>query len=287
MAKRTILLAIVCVAVCIAAAQAQTEAGQAAEGCVEEEWTWKPGASGGPETWSQAYPNCSGVQWQQSPINLASNDSPSGQFQIKYLPFKAKVENLGYKLIVHVPNDGQNGEGGFIEVGGKKYNLADFHFHVESEHTVNGIRFAVEVHLVHEYEKNRDDKAAIGILYRLSDVGYNRFVEQVVMAGPLSCSSQPQAELDIDPRQLFERQTVSGPYYAYSGSLTTPDCIRITWLVAETPSVVNCATYARLEEIVKGFRNSRGYKFNNRPLQDVQCPVKRWTGKDLAGDAPR
>jgi carbonic anhydrase len=48
-------------------------------------------------------------------------------------------------------------------IGSKKLELLQFHFHTPSEHMLNGKRFAMEAHLVHR-EVGTDELTVLGIM---------------------------------------------------------------------------------------------------------------------------
>jgi carbonic anhydrase len=57
------------------------------------------------------------------------------------------------------------GYAGYIEINGTQYELKQCHWHSPSEHTIDGQRFNMEAHMVHE---SSDGKiAVVGILYKL------------------------------------------------------------------------------------------------------------------------
>lgn len=287
MTQRPVFLVVVCFAA-LSIASAQRPKDAPAGDCETKNWNWKPTDAKGPEAWSKTYPLCG--QGQQAPINLTSKGSSLGQFEVHYQPFTGKVLNNGYKVMVNVPTPGA---GGYIKIDGKQFDLVEFHFHVHSEHTVSGHHYAVEAHLVHEYKKNENEKelAAIGILYQLSATGANPLVESLIAAAQPSCGSL-SSDIEIDPRQLFPGGTAAGTYYAYSGSLTNPDCIPIAhFLVAyNTQSAVNSATVGKLRQIVAGFPNNAqvNYGFNNRPVQPLLpgLGVNHREAVDQSGGAP-
>ncbi|KAK1300802.1 Bifunctional monodehydroascorbate reductase and carbonic anhydrase nectarin-3 [Acorus calamus] len=64
--------------------------------------------------------------------------------------------------------------GGLI-IGGKNYTLKQMHWHTPSEHTIDGIRYPVELHLVHMSKDG--DIAVVAILYNLGDP--DPFLDQV------------------------------------------------------------------------------------------------------------
>ena len=44
-----------------------------------------------------------------------------------------------------------------------------FHFHSPSEHTINGERFALELHLVHVDAETQEPAAVLGILFKVAE----------------------------------------------------------------------------------------------------------------------
>lgn len=288
MTQRSAFLVVVCFAA-LSVGSAQLPKDPSAGSCETKNWNWKlDDLQKGPEAWARTYPRC--AEGQQAPINLTSKGSPLKPFQVFYQPFTGEVLNNGYKVMVNVPT---RGAGGYIVIDGRTFNLVEFHFHVHSEHTVNGHQFEVEAHLVHEYVNDANVKAAIAILYRLDEEHPNPLVGRVIAEAPLTCDLHPSHPLaQIDPRQLFPGGTASGTYYAYSGSLTNPDCIRIAhFLVAEnTESAVDAATVSKLKEIVKGFPNNAlvSYGYNFRPPQPLlpEHAVNHRTAVEPSGGTP-
>ena len=57
------------------------------------------------------------------------------------------------------------GGAGYIQINDTQYVLQQCHWHSPSEHTINGRRFDLEVHMVHE---SSDGKiAVVGIMYKI------------------------------------------------------------------------------------------------------------------------
>lgn len=67
------------------------------------------------------------------------------------------------------------GGAGHMEVNGTQYFLRQCHWHSPSEHTINGKRFALEAHLVHQSQNG--SIAVIGILYNIGR--RDRFLSRV------------------------------------------------------------------------------------------------------------
>ena len=61
-----------------------------------------------------------------------------------YMPSKLNIGNNGHTIQITYD------QGNSIEVGGKKYDLLQFHFHALSEHTIDGAHGDMEVHFVHK-----------------------------------------------------------------------------------------------------------------------------------------
>ena len=98
---------------------------------------------------------------EQSPIDLAdavTDDHPAIAFD--YVPRSAEIVNNGHTIEVNVD------WGSGIIVGDIRYELLQFHFHRGSEHTVAGVRFPLEMHLVHRSDDGA--LAVVGVLFRES-----------------------------------------------------------------------------------------------------------------------
>lgn len=137
--------------------------------------------------------NVCGTGMNQSPINLVSEDAKewkdvkykvydgsSDQFtKIYENPFQAEPKFNGHTVQIDF-KDKVSGPMTFTsniaqQVYGapKKYNAAQFHFHTQSEHTVDGQLFDFEMHTVH-FPENPDPTngyiaAAVGIIFSVDN----------------------------------------------------------------------------------------------------------------------
>ncbi|KAL3692176.1 hypothetical protein R1sor_005827 [Riccia sorocarpa] len=117
--------------------------------------------------------------------------------------------------------------GGQLKIQQKTYYLKQFHFHSPSEHTIDGVRFPLELHLVHKSENG--ELAVIGIPFSYGEE--NAFLATFWDELPLLTDSHTSVNLmNVD---LREPNLDMGPAYArYKGSLTTPPCTeQVTWTV--------------------------------------------------------
>lgn len=111
----------------------------------------------GPETWPQLFPMASGHR--QSPVNIDTNKTTRGStlrqpLTWKYVPENTRsLVNPGYCWRVDV--NGTNSELTGGPLNNDKYMLEQFHCHwgcsdgKGSEHTVDGLSYSGELHLVH------------------------------------------------------------------------------------------------------------------------------------------
>ena len=101
---------------------------------------------------------CAGVVAAEPVHDAVTDDHPAIAFD--YVPRSAEIVNTGHTIEVNV-----NWGSGII-VGDIRYEMLQFHFHRGSEHTVAGVRFPLEMHLVHRSDDGA--LAVVGVLFRES-----------------------------------------------------------------------------------------------------------------------
>lgn len=213
-------------------------------------WTYE--GEEGPEYWGEldpAYATCSGGT-QQSPIDV------SGQAE-------ADIANIDFDYQVvsplHIVNNGHTEQvvipdGSGIRLDGKQYPLKQFHFHAPSEHTVDGVAEAMELHLVHITEAG--EIAVVGVL--LAEGEENAALKSVFEAMPAMAGPQQEVTGSVDLNALLPAQLTT---YRYMGSLTTPPCSEgVNWLLMTDRSSVSTAQ-------VEAFRKVFGQ--DARPVQPL------------------
>lgn len=208
-----------------------------------ESSTWSYSGNTGPEHWAELSPEyapCDGNV--QSPVNLENAEAPDGATMLKssYTTEKGDVEDTGHAIQVNM-------EGGTLTYEGTTYKLTQFHIHAPSEHTVEGDRFAAEIHLVHA--AGEDQRAVVGIFVEEGDREHpalDRWIQ----------GTDTTTTVNVG-RLLPDRQS----YYTYVGSLTTPPCSEnVRWLVMDTPIT---ASTDQLDAV------RAQYEGNARPLQPL------------------
>src|SRR5262249_26982092 len=118
---------------------------------------WSYSGSTGPAQWGTLehdYSSCA-VGKTQSPIDIRDDQAhaaslPTIAFAYQSAPLRL-IDN-GHTIQVNYP------PGSFITVGGRRFELVQFHFHKPSEEEINGKRFDMVAHLVH---KDGEGKLAV------------------------------------------------------------------------------------------------------------------------------
>ncbi|CAA7026246.1 unnamed protein product [Microthlaspi erraticum] len=102
----------------------------------------------------------------QSPIDLTDKrvliDHHLGSLHSHYLPSNATIKNRGHDIMLKFEG-GNAGLG--ITINGTEYQLQQIHWHSPSEHTINGKRFFLEEHMVHQSKDGRN--AVVAFFYKL------------------------------------------------------------------------------------------------------------------------
>ncbi|MFI8528344.1 carbonic anhydrase [Promicromonospora sukumoe] len=205
----------------------------------EVHWTYE-GAEG-PAEWghlSADFEACSTGD-AQSPIDLPAHadQQATGHPTITSSPTVGESVDTGHTVQL-VPESGAS----TIEWDGAEFALAQTHFHVPSEHTVEGEAMDAEFHLVHSTEDGRT--LVIGVLAEegAENAAWQPFVEGAASPGTADLPLDVAAMLPTDPT-----------YEAYEGSLTTPPCTEgVQWVVYATPVELSAEQIAVLDEASHG-----------------------------------
>ena len=195
----------------------------------EEGFSYIPGAPNGPENWGKIKPqwaNCS-VGRMQSPIDLshelAKLVQSLGYLKTFYRPAEATIVNSGHDVMVSF-----KGDAGSLVINGTTYHLRQLHWHTPSEHTIDGRRYDMELHLVHQTLANKT--AVIGVLYEIGPIRdpFLQMLEPFIRSIE-NTKDQPKDIGVVDPNGA---RGSGSAYYRYMGSLTAPPCTEgVVWTV--------------------------------------------------------
>ncbi|KAL9236235.1 hypothetical protein vseg_010932 [Gypsophila vaccaria] len=115
------------------------------------------------------------------------------------------------------------GSKGGLVIDGKMYKLAQFHIHTPSEHLLNGVQYAAELHQVHSADDG--SRAVVGILFKYgppSDL-VEKMMPQLQELAKTPCAGHKTSSPITKFESSFLRKWPRN-YYRYHGSLTTPPC---------------------------------------------------------------
>ena len=223
-------------------------------------WTYE--GEEGPQHWGEidpTYATC-GTGTKQSPINItAQNEKDLTNIVFHYQPSEVNILNNGHTVQVNYD------AGSYIELDSVRYDVAQFHYHAPSEHTIDGKSFAAEIHIVH---KNADGQlAVVGIL--LKEGAENKAFAPFINNLPAEKTDLKDAGTKINAADFLPTVQTT---YRYSGSLTTPPCSEgVSWLVMTTPVELSSAQLNKLDALFEN-NNRPVQKLNDRPLVEDNTP---------------
>ncbi|KAM0938950.1 putative carbonic anhydrase [Dioscorea sansibarensis] len=226
---------------------------------VEDEFSYIEGSPNGPENWGNLKPEWEtcGNGIEQSPIQLRDDnvilDQSIGRLRRNYRAAKATLKNSGHDIMLEF-----NDDAGSLSIKRDSYQLKRVHFHSPSEHAMNGERFDLEVHLVHE---SRDQRiAVVAVLFRFGRP--DPFLSELEdLLRQMSSSKRNEINAGfVDPQQL---EIDDSAYYRYMGSFTAPPCTEgVSWTVIRRVATVSPKQVLLLKQAV----NENAIN-NARPLQ--------------------
>ncbi|XP_066334892.1 alpha carbonic anhydrase 7-like [Miscanthus floridulus] len=238
-------------------------------------FSYRAGSPDGPENWgklSPAYKAC-GQGKQQSPIDIVTKQAvPNAHLDSlnrTYGAVSATLINDGHDITLEF-----GGKVGTITVNGKVYNFDKMHWHSPSDHTINGQRFPLELHLVH---KSADGAlAVIGILYQLGapDSFYYQLKRQFVeMANDQCHFGEEESHVEVGLIHLRSMQKRTGSYFRYTGSLTVPPCTEnVVWSVLGKVRQISKEQLELLKAPLPGNDNRPTQPLNGRKVQFYNPP---------------
>ncbi|CAH8279860.1 unnamed protein product [Arabidopsis lyrata] len=229
----------------------------------ETEFSYEMKGNKGPAKWGTLHAEWKmcGIGKMQSPIDLSDKNvvvsNKFGSLRSQYLPSNTTIKNRGHDIMLKFKG-GNKGIG--VTIRGIKYQLQQLHWHSPSEHTINGKRFALEEHLVHESKDKR--YAVVAFLYKLGASDPFLFSLEKQLKKITDTHASEEHVGIIDPQKLsFE----SKHYYRYSGSLTAPPCSEnVIWSISKEIRTVSSKQVTLLRVAVHDASDS-----NARPLQAI------------------
>ena len=195
----------------------------------------------GPDTWPHTHDTCEGDA--QSPINIrlakveydphlhplslngySSNDSA----------YLWRFSHNGHTIVAHPPALAR------LSISGadllEEYYLDQIHLHwgyniyQGSEHTINGIKYPLEMHFVHQSRYSRT-LAVLSLLFRIR-LEENPSLDELLAIVNETIDSSITVERQMNISRLFPGVSPLR-FYRYDGSLTTPPCTEgVRWIIS-------------------------------------------------------
>lgn len=198
----------------------------------EREFDYMENSGKGPKHWGDLK-----KEWEsckrggmQSPVDLSDQRvkmvRKTGEMQRTYNRCHATLKNRGHDISLQWGHD----EAGSIKVNSTDYFLQQGHWHSPSEHTLNGRRYALELHLVHvSPDPNvKNNITVLGALYKFGepDAFLSKLISNVSSMG----DQVHQKDMGVvDPSEI---KLGGRKYYRYVGSLTVPPCTEgVIWSI--------------------------------------------------------
>ncbi|XP_021504224.1 carbonic anhydrase 6 [Meriones unguiculatus] len=250
----------------------------------DSEWSYS-GEWPAEDEWHEKYPTCRGQR--QSPVDFNSRNI---NFNRSLLPLdlvnygeeglEFSMSNNGHTVEIPLPHSMH-----LTDSDGTTYIAQQMHFHwgggssgmSGSEHTFDGIRRAIEIHIVHfnknydsyENAKDRPDGLAVlAVSVEIQDYGTNTYYDPFISElASVQYPGQSTTLRNINILNMLPQDTRH--YYTYQGSLTTPPCTEnVKWFVFREPSKISLLQALKIENSVMNHNNEtiqNGYR-QTQPL---------------------
>jgi carbonic anhydrase len=224
---------------------------------------WAYEGEEGPEHWGELDPDFAtcGTGTHQSPIDVSKSvEKDLTNLVFNYQLSELNILNNGHTVQVNYD------EGSYLELDGVQYNILQFHYHTPSEHTVEGIEFSAELHVVH---KNSAGKLAV-ISILLKEGFFNKAYQPFIDNLPTEKNDVQNVGVKIDVFSLLPNIYTT---YRYNGSLTTPPCTEgVQWLVFTTPVQISSEQLIKLQTVFDHDNNRPVQPLNDRILDEDNTP---------------
>jgi carbonic anhydrase len=185
----------------------------------------------------------------QSPINIETYKVIKTQLPklvFNYINTNAEVINTGKTIRVDLSSKANR-----LLFGDKEYKLLQFHFHTPSEEAINGKRYPLVAHFVHQ----NDDGQILVIAQPFNIGNENDLFKNLFEDLP---NNAEKKSFEVDLNKLFQKKI---SYFNYQGSLTTPPCSEgVSWVVIKNPINISLEQLERFRKL---------YPQNSRPIQPL------------------
>jgi carbonic anhydrase len=201
----------------------------------------------------------------QSPININEKEvvDDDSKFSFESIDYKT-IESTSVSYVNNFSISTPTLDNGNItvKINGTifTYKILNIHFHLNSEHTINGKNYDMEMHIVHE-NTNTEDKnnlhMVIAYIFEIDDDDDDD--EEKTFLDSIGFNTGEEVK-NVNVKDIVKKEDV----YYYKGSLTTPPCTEdVNWVVIEDIKKMSKRQFDKFEEYVKKI-NENYSNGNNR-----------------------
>ena len=202
----------------------------------------------------------------QSPININENEvvEDDSKFSFESINYEI-IESTSVTYINDFSISTPTLDNGNItvKINGTTftYKLLNIHFHLNSEHTINGKNYDMEMHIVHE-NTNTEDKnnlhMVIAYIFEIDDDDEeNSFINSIGF-------NTGEEVKNVNVKDIVKNEDV----YYYKGSLTTPPCTEdVNWVVIEDIKKMSQEQFDKFKEYVKKLNNNYSNGNNRKTFE--------------------
>ncbi len=206
-------------------------------------WTYE--GESGPEHWTaiEKDSDCGGLA--QSPINIIETDVVLKEVKEQLFDFHYSAQTKIHDVV----NNGHSiqynfDKGDYLNYKKNQFSLKQFHFHEPSEHTINGVRYPLEIHLVHQSAAKEYLVLSLMAIEGETSPAFS-FLGKYL---PVQIGATKAIDMTFDFKEILAGKAAC---FHYKGSLTTPPCTEgVNWFIFKEPITVSEAQVKELQTLM-------------------------------------
>ncbi|XP_073349162.1 carbonic anhydrase 4b [Pagrus major] len=266
-----------------------------ADWCYQSEFTCSHACTG-PEVWEHVSQHCGGRF--QSPVNIVTKKNQLDERLTSFHffgyqdTFHGRLLNNGHSVQLDLPSSMRIEEGSLSA----QYKTLQLHLHwgkdgePGSEHTIDGERFPMEMHIVHikeeynslsEAARDRTGVAVLGFFFQESKSANKKFNPLINALKYITQPNNSTTLRGVSLEMLMPHQENMTKYFRYSGSLTTPNCAEaVVWSLFENTIPLSRKQLTAFSQL--RFPDGKPMVKTYRPLQPMNGRQVYYSGGHVA-----